>query len=37
MFLKGVDVHKTSESKEYNICLKALNFNQMFAIDTMIY
>ena len=40
---EGITVNKTSESKECNIChywyflIKSLNFNQMSAIDAMIY
>ena len=39
---EGIDVDKTSESKECDICcywhlLKVLSFNQMPAIDAMIY
>ena len=40
---EGIDVNKTSESKESDIChywyfyIKALSFNQMSAMDAMIY
>ena len=40
---EGIDVNKTIESKECNIChywylsFKALSFNQMSAIDDMMY
>ena len=42
--IEGIDVNKTSESKECAIFItnvifwiKALNFNQMSAIDVIIY
>ena len=40
---EGTDVNKTSESKECDIChymyfyIKAFSFNQMLAMDAMIY
>ena len=39
---KGVDVNKTSESKEHDVChylyfLKVFGFNQISAMDAMIY
>ena len=40
---KGIDVNKTSESKECDIChywyfyIKALSFNQMSGMGAMIY
>ena len=40
---EGVDVNKTSTSKEYDIChywyfkIKGLNFNQMSAMGVLMY
>ena len=40
---EGIDVNKTSASKDCDIChywyflIIVLSFNQMFAIDVMIY
>ena len=40
---EGIDVNKRNQSKDYDICtigafwIKAINFNQMPAIDAMIF
>ena len=40
---EGIDINKTSKSKECNIChywhffINNLSFNHMYAIDAMIY
>ena len=34
---EGIDVNKTSQSKEYDIQIQGLIFNCMFAMDAMIY
>ena len=36
LYSEGIDVNKTSASKECDIC-HYLSFNQMSAIDAMIY